>query len=385
MYAIVGLLLFGIFGIVAVTIDFGLVTLTRVQMQNAVDSAALEGLRQRDALGDLGRRQAAADLLAQTFDDDLNPANGDPRNFGAGPDLQTTGGLAGATNASAQLVISDPPVYKPSPQLNATNEMHGDMVSGAYAAATSPDESNDYGRNDFTPVEAGASATAPSFLVRMRRTNDPQGLDNIDGVSSAGRALPLLFGHASVVNGPVRANGFTVRATAIAAFRNARIVRVGTAIPERGIPGVTSFALERSFYGTLVPGVATPATVDSGIINLGGVGAVGRFVAPARVIGEALASMSVPPTPVLSGYTPVFQNLAGLDRVIGFARVSMLGGPVGPVSIVRETVQSAELNATDHLGDPPAGIPAGDWVSVQMANQEFFVESLSGGGESSKS
>lgn len=366
MYAIVGLMLFGIFGIVAVTIDFGLVTLARVQMQNAVDSAALEGLRQRDTLGDAGRRQAAADLLAQTFDDDLNPANGDPRTFGAGPNLQTTGGLAGTTNASAQLIISDPPVYKPSPQLNTANEAHGDMVSGSYAAAPVPDEANDYGRNDFTPAVVGASATAPAFLVRSRRTNDTQGLDNIDGVSSAGSTLPLLFGHASMVNGPVRANGFTVRATAIADSRPA--VRVGLVNPSLPTLGAADFALERSFYETLAPGAGTAVTVSGGNIVAGGVSVVGRFISPARVIGQSLNTGGL--GAVLSGYAPIYVNFGGLDRVIGFARMT-ISGAAGDVFLLRAAGQMAEANATVHLGDPPAGIPAADWVQVLAANRAF--------------
>jgi hypothetical protein len=92
------LLVFVLFAVAALVIDLGLALTTRRQMQTAVDSAALEGLRGRDdpalAKGqrDLARRQAAGAVAAAVFDDDLDPDDGDPRAFGAGPVLPLQGG-----------------------------------------------------------------------------------------------------------------------------------------------------------------------------------------------------------------------------------------------------------------------------------------------------
>ena len=105
-------------GIAALVIDWGFVTLTRVQMQNAVDTAVLEGLRQRDALGppdgtsDGARREAAGNFVVWHFDNDIDPETDDPFRFGAGPQLQLDGGLT-ELNASQQLSLSDSPVFKP--------------------------------------------------------------------------------------------------------------------------------------------------------------------------------------------------------------------------------------------------------------------------------
>lgn len=363
MYLLVVLLLFGIFGIAAVTIDLGLVTLSRVQMQNAADSAALEGLRQRDALGDAGRRDAARDLVANMFDDDLNPVNGDVRNLGAGPNLSAQGGLNGI-NASAQLAIGDPLVYKPALQTNAANEVHGDMVAGEHCAdpvLCPPVETADYTRLDFNP-------TGPpnAFLVRLRRTNNRDGLDSVDGVSSSGAALPLLFGHASLVNGEPgsaynpRVDGFTVRGTAIAALRPVVQVRPAS---------VTSYALSRAFWDSLTPGALIAAELDAlGFVRVGASPGtvVGRFITPVRTIGEALSSTTNCTNP-LSGYVPLFENINGLDRVIGFGRITVVGACGGPVSLLREAAQIATANASAMIESPPV-MPPADWAMVRASN-----------------
>ena len=64
------------------------------------------------------------------------------------------------------------------------------MVAGSYGvnpdydAALAADEDANYNRRDFTPSTGTAASTA--FLVRMRRTNNANGLDQEAGVSSAG-------------------------------------------------------------------------------------------------------------------------------------------------------------------------------------------------------
>src|SRR5437016_6003144 len=59
-------------GVAALTIDMGIARLTQVQMQNAADTAALEGLRGRDT-GDATRRTAACQMAAWEFDDSFGP------------------------------------------------------------------------------------------------------------------------------------------------------------------------------------------------------------------------------------------------------------------------------------------------------------------------
>ena len=170
------MIFFGLMGLAALVIDMGFARLAQRQMQTAVDSAALEGLRFRrdcpdewrtirrmaalprrdfdDAVQcikpdvakwlawlDGARRTAASQMAANTFDDDLNPANGDPRNYGAGPVVQFQGGNSTLPTASQQLIVPASPVYKPtrsdgSPglELNSGNAQSGDMVAGTYGA-----------------------------------------------------------------------------------------------------------------------------------------------------------------------------------------------------------------------------------------------------------
>ena len=113
------MMVLGLMGLAALVIDLGFARLAQRQMQTAVDSAALEGLRWRDAeqwedlpqgwladadfqaqVGVSGtiaglmstqqcekvRRWAASRMAANAFDDDLEPTNGDTGQFGAGAD-----------------------------------------------------------------------------------------------------------------------------------------------------------------------------------------------------------------------------------------------------------------------------------------------------------
>src|SRR3954469_24934896 len=74
-------------------VDIGYARITQGQMQNAVDTAAIEGLRKRDAGDEASRRTAANNFVNYAFDDDLDPTDGDPDyNFGAGPIVDLTDG-----------------------------------------------------------------------------------------------------------------------------------------------------------------------------------------------------------------------------------------------------------------------------------------------------
>ncbi len=230
----------------------------------------------------------ASRMVANTFDDDLNPANGDPMNYGAGPVVQFQGGNPTLPTASQQLIVPATPVYKPKRsdgtpglELNYADETHrdeiyGDMVAGTYTSnpaydqqspTPSADEDNNYNRRDFLPHDPAAGSTPdPAFLVRMRRTplwNVPNSLDNTPGISSAGPPLPVLFGRGSLMAqtgsaGQLSvASGITVRAAAIAATapaQDGRTAVCGTA----SIPGPLN---RRNSQIPLADGTARPTVL----------------------------------------------------------------------------------------------------------------------------
>jgi hypothetical protein len=309
----IALMLFVICGLLSLVVDVGYARLTQGQMQNAADAAALEGLGKRDVgvrnpitgqtiddpfASDCLRRAAANRIARWTFDDNFDPADGDlDYDFGAGPIIDLTEG-ATSLHALQQVSAADPDVYKPDLQLNQTNQVYGDMVSGrfCYSADPLPSEgaahelqdvvctepqrgSGSYARNDFNPnltapgpppglnecpaadepapdpwplAGTGSLATVDdsAFLVRMRRSND---FGDFAGqmessVGSSGPSLPLTFGKATTIHGDdptseysVRRDGLTVRATAIATVRPAMRVGLPQANPIQ--PGVTRFAL----------------------------------------------------------------------------------------------------------------------------------------------
>ncbi len=128
--------IFMLMAVMALYVDLGLARLSQAQMQNAADTAALEGLRQRDAtapvLGclDMGRdqnRRCAANHMAAMLEagpqvifkdnpafDSLDNADFQPSKY---IDFETT---------------QNNPAYKPDLQSNTDNLCHGDMVSGTY-------------------------------------------------------------------------------------------------------------------------------------------------------------------------------------------------------------------------------------------------------------
>jgi hypothetical protein len=260
------MLLFGILGFAALVIDLGFARLTQRQMQTAVDEAALEGLRWRDAqLGELpqawlnnqdfqnqvngsanptdaARRWAASQSVGQLFDDNLNagddgPGTGDPGGiYGAGPLVPLPGGNDTSAIPTPQL-IGDPtnaPVYKPvrndgtslaGLDLNASNVSYGDLVAGTYNSGNPSAEADDYTRADFTG-QLSPTSPPPAFLARMRRTplwNVPGSADDAAGISSGGPPIYYLFGLGTMMNAQPgssyspREQGVSVRATAIAA------------------------------------------------------------------------------------------------------------------------------------------------------------------------
>lgn len=336
------LLVFALLGIATLVVDMGYVRLSQVQMQSGVDSAALEGLRGRDALGDAGRREEAALFASRTY---LDPAG--ERLVGAGPDLTLTGGLT-AANGSQLLSISADPVYRPALEPNLANVPHGDMVSGTFAAATGA-EASTYLRDDFQSV--GTSA----FLVRMRRTDGRNPLDTPDNASvSTGRSLPLLFGLGTTVQSnqgagyDMRSDGITVRATAIADGRPVKRIAAATAAP---------FALTRDFWDAMPDVTPIVLAVDgAGVLSSNSV-PVGLFAAGTlNRIGLEVVGAGAGTTATGALYVPIYTAIGGTSRVVGFGYVTAAGG--GPaLQLARVRNRMADTGASVHVAEGFAGVP----------------------------
>ena len=418
MMAQVALVAFALVAMLSIVIDLGMARMTQVQMQNAADTAALEGLRRRNATADLSvdeaaRREAARDVVQWTFDDDLNPAAGDPDfQFGAGPVIDLTDG-SGTLHAFATMSTPTTHVYKPVLQLNEPNEAYGDQVSGrsCFTADPRPSEgevhavpgvdvcgspqqaTGSYARNDFNP-----GVDDDAFLVRLRRSNEFRELpaQTEPDIGSSGPALPLLFGRGALIQGDngqfpysPRRDGLTVRATAIAEAVPAAHVGLPQAATTPALPGVTPFVLDDSFTGLLDParlpnGCLVTVNADGSIQGAtGGPAAcpvpgpsIGRFVgalnSPAMVGWAAVITIGQPrPAPraaacaavtTITGYAPVTSRLAsGTNRIIGFAPVRMTrtaacppGGGAFTARVVRGPSIVAPANATALLYD---GLP----------------------------
>jgi Putative Flp pilus-assembly TadE/G-like len=420
------LIAFALSGLLSLVVDIGYARLTQVQMQNAADAGALEGLRQRDnaALDVSQRRASANNVVGWTFDDDLDPTNGDADyQFGAGPVVNLTDGVTTA-HALQTISVPDVHVYKPSLQPNLTDSPEGDMVSGHFCYTSDPHPSEDasyelqdivcndqqrgtgsYARNDFNP---GAGASTPNaFLVRLRRSNEYQGLENQTDpdVASSGPSLPLTFGKGTTIHGDdpssdysVRRDGLTVRATAIADTRS--VLHLGA--PQPGQLAIAPFVLiDTCGQNPTGAPVTIPVTINptTGVITRTnapgappGCGAntvVGRFISnPAMPLGPAVsaavrtvgapaptAASATPcqlvPQTIATRYVAVYSQMStGPNRIIGFARGSLTrqaacpgagrGGVLPPftATIVRAVSAVAPSNATAILWDGfPAGVP----------------------------
>ena len=363
-------ILIALVGVMALTLDFGFVLLARRQMQTGVNSAALEGLRgqglpEYDNNDELVRRENARGLLRLSYDDDLDLPNGNDTTVGAGIDSSliqgngfqsTTIGPADTTLAE-DLANRSSFIFRPDNfQLNQDNLQHGDMVIGTYDTSTSADhvEFADYSRMDF--VTDGA-ASPNAFLIRMRRTRNPElpdgigQLDDIPDVSSGGGGLPLLLGRMSSIQAQpddtpdfsVRRDGVTVRATAIAEATPARYVGVANAV---GSIGLAPLALNLTDWQTLT---TQPASTMIWLNNTTGDVTVGTSPTTAVLIGTArpidesqpvfvgevqehiqAPSWTALPETDFESYVPVFAELASTDfpavaqeLVIGFARIQL--------------------------------------------------------------
>ena len=408
------MVVFGLFGIAALTIDLGLVRVTQATMQTAADTGAVEGLRFRNYTpgpaddgfaSDCIRRAAARTLMARAFADSAQAQ------FGAGPSFAVVNGQ-GAADAFGQIVIDDAQrTYKPTLQINqAANAGHGDMVSGAftYQPTATPDEADDYTRTDFmrnpVPPPPGASGlaacpdeppdpwTAPlsgsaridddAFLVRLRRTTNASGLDDEADVSSGGPTIPLLFGRGGTITAPdtgfsVRRDGLTVRATAIAGARPALTI----GLPSGSMYGATRFVLTRAYFETLTNMPAAMPVNPDGTIGPPAA-PVGAFLASRlTAVGQpettpALPDCSTEPSEV-PGFVPLVAPIGttATSRVIGFGRVEPLWNcdSPGTITLSRPVVQLVtSANASAHLpGGLPTDVTPEDAVVLMDANRTF--------------
>ncbi len=338
------MLMFGLFGLAALVIDMGFARLAQTEMQTAVDSAALEGLR--------NGRQAASNVVGEMFTNSTD-SSGQVRQFGAGPIVNFSGGIGDPSLAAAQTIeqpgsAGNPAVYQPITsgglaglELNEGNATEGDMTSGSYGvnpnydATQLADEDADYNRRDFTISSGPAAASAPAFLVRMRRTNNVNGLDQEAGVSSAGPALPFLWGRGSLLARSGASNqlsvvsGITVRATAIAGPQPAKSVGpayINTGGTVAASPQLAPFALRSDVWASLAAAGGTAnITVDPLATGSGAIVLDNQFRLKLTAIGQPLAAstdettLSAGPQPT-SAYVPIYADFGSQpETIVGFA------------------------------------------------------------------
>ncbi len=255
------------FGFMALIVDLGNARVGHRQMQAAADHAALEGLRGRDN-GATNRRLDAQNAVRNYFDDNLDPSSSDNGFFNAGkspffvspvPDPLHGNESIGGYNTYDDpiLQVNDGTGSSPVP-----NEPHGDMLAGDYDPAQRHDEGYNFGnyyqRDDFVPHDPNIPGPAPnSFLVRMRRTSDALGLDDLAGVSSTGPVFHFLWARGALFRGtagfdPLE-DGMDMHATAIADAQPA--LSVGPNRPLNAvtgaIPGASSVAFTLAYYNAI--------------------------------------------------------------------------------------------------------------------------------------
>lgn len=323
------MLFFGLLAVAALVIDLGSARLTQTLMQSAADTAAVEGLRNRDATTGEPARPLAADTVAFAFAD-ADLGDGRVIRYGAGPQFTLTGGIGGEVYGS-QLLTPDG-MYKPSLQANIGNEQAGDVVAGNFTPTpfVGPAENADYSRNDgFEPA-----VTGDALLVRLRRSNEPP----VDGVSSPGPTLPFLFGRGSMIQPGTsgynpRRDGITVRATAVARAVPAKSVgpvQFDAVQPrETDVEGLTPFALSRTFWATMGTAAVELTPDANGVLTAAG-NPAGRAIDAARVlaVGHRLTDRAAAAvtftSAALACFVPIFDTIPGQGEwFIGFGLVEV--------------------------------------------------------------
>jgi len=382
----------GLMALAALVIDLGFARLAQRQMQTAVDSGALEGLRSGP--------QAASTVVANVFDDNFDPNDGDPMNFGAGPVVNFQGGLGGASLAAGQqMIVPATPVYKPvrsdgiaGLEPNSGNAPEGDLVWGTYNPGQPSTEADNYTRADFTPAPPGASGTA--FLARMRRTANPAGLDGEPGISSCGPTLPFLWGRGSLMarsgtgSQLSAASGITIRATAIAGPQPAKTVGpvyTSTGGTLTAVAQLAPFAIRSDLWTSL----ATAGTAASIVVNplAAGSGAIvldSQFRNELTAIGQPLVASS-DDSALLSGpqqsasYVPVYADYPSqAGTIIGFVYFNNWSYQSGNLTLnpPATTAQVGGQNVSPTMALPlPAGLAPADVSAMFQAHAGLFNQS----------
>jgi len=358
------LFVFGIFALAAVTIDLGLARLAQFQMQDAVDSAALEGLRSRDDsdVTPEQRREAVRELVAEIV-------AGDPSvDAGVGPAVVFTDGGYGGDLAASQtidLAESGPFAY-PSLELNLVDDPVGDMLSGVYDPDQPHGEESDYSRLDFNSP-ADPSVVHNAFLVRMRRTRSSGAApDTIVGVSSSGPALPYLFGRGAAIGASPdyspRQDQITVRGTAIAAARPATTVGAAMIVPvpddpepdaptEIRIAGVTPFAVKLEFWDLLDTGGCANVPLPAEFPVVQRAVTLGESADELLECRDGLDTCPPDPLPIdpeIHRCVPILAPFGDAYYVVGFGYVAVEVVP-GGVEVCRLPSTIAPANATATL------------------------------------
>ena len=313
------LVMLALVGVLALTLDYGFVLLSRRAMQTAANAGALEGGKDLDSTG----RENAQRVIRNLFDDDLDPtSNSTTLSAGISHSLVTidsTGSVLGSGNGSQDLHDNRTQyLYRPNPELNPSNLEHGDFVIGNYLdGSTSHGESASYERDDFEPDNNG-----DAFLTRLRRTPIRTGvantLDRETGVSSSGTGSPLLMGRLlpfihSSSGYDLRRDGVTIRATSISQAQP--VVQVGES---------TSTAVYVSLPYAKLSGSSTVYEIASPVFTLG----------QQVVLGDEVDD----PATVPSGYLPILGTFDSNHYVLAF---QLQEEPAGGAS--------KQYNASPHL------------------------------------
>ncbi len=346
--ALFAVLLFGFLALLALVVDLGLVMLTRRQMQGAANAAALEGARYLNVAGTSARTKAA-EMVELYFDDDLNSSltATDPVRFGAGPNIEFSGGLpvdAGAFRAGARLSFATSRLYRPTTKTNGDDadenlDLAGDIVYGT--AITTSDHSEagvsapfPYLRADFTMTNR---AEADAVLVRLRRTGEALTVTDTRS-ATIGPRVPSLFRRGNPLGAGPTAQafrdeieaGYPVRTTAIASYGRAMSVGTTTEGLPAGTPACAPIALQITGFSAL------STTSDIALSSDGSVTPTGHAISltnGAISIGDPLAVLETASATLVTGsryYIPFYEavDAAGIeeDVVVGFrqARVDEL-------------------------------------------------------------
>lgn len=453
------MLLLVFFGIAALAIDVGMASLTQNQMQTAVDTASLEGARMRDYdtyqyRSNQRRRGEVSELVRLVFDDDLkptlgaqqpdgtfaNPDDADALQLGAGPLVAVEGGsgplaAGGTIEVAPERVVDDPILARNHALSEATNQPHGDMLSGTYVPDADHLEPASYDRDDFVPgvyLPTGDSTDRQglSFLVRMRRTTGENALDEQSGVSSRAPTVPYLWGLGTLMRAgdegyDPRRDGITVRATAIASARPALrvgpppLLADGTPVRDhldRPVLGISAITFRSDFWKNETAASGAPwgsqvslevqPTSPTSVTLLRNGAVVGRIRSPQSLtkIGSVPVDTSAADIsnlfPIAAGYRyfAITERIedddgAQVERVIGYGF-----GWIGSVpnfglrfekGFRSENPQVrcwvARDNVSAHLSNQVAPLSANEWDSVFAALRSLAYYDTDGDGLSDPS